>query len=88
MSEIFNSIPISEEVKIRVDDFFQTQKEMKKVKVEILKPIGGFGYHTGQEGIIDEDRIEALEQGGYIRTLPLSPTTTKKAKEKIIRSKK
>lgn len=61
---------------------------MKKVKVEILKPIGGFGYHTGQEGLIDEDRIEALEQDGFIRAIPLAPTTTKSAKEKIIRSKK
>lgn len=61
---------------------------MKKTKVLFLKPVAGYGYHTGMEGIIEEDRVEALEKGGFIRTIPNAPISTKEAKEQISKAKK
>lgn len=57
-------------------------------KVIVIKPVGGFGYHTGDEGFFPEDRIEALEKGGFIRTIPEQSESTKEAKIRLSKPKK
>tara|TARA_R110000822_G_C15123366_1_gene474270 strand:- start:341 stop:610 length:270 start_codon:yes stop_codon:yes gene_type:complete len=89
MSKIFDSIKITEETRFFVDQIFEELKRRYTMKKAfVIKPVGGFGYHTGDEGLFPEDRIEALEKGGFIRAIPEELETIKEAKTRLSKPKK
>lgn len=58
-----------------------SKPELITEKVKFLKPLGGFAYHTGDEGVITlpKPEMEKAVKGGFIEILKVESKSTSKS---------